>query len=378
MTVTTPAAPTLREVAESGGNPLRLKRIHHVEFWVGNAKQASFYYRKAFGFSQLAYSGLETGNRQFASYVLNQEKIRFVVSTPFDPEHFASDHIRRHGDGVRDIALLVEDADHAFQEAVRRGAEAVLEPRDESDESGSIRRAAIRTYGDTIHSLISYTNYSGPFLPGYTKAEIPGESVGLAAVDHMVGNVELGAMATWCEWYSKVMGFSRYITFDDKDINTEYSALMSIVMSDDNKVVKFPINEPAAGKKKSQIQEYLEAYYGPGVQHVALLCGNIIETVTKLRDNGVEFLMAPESYYEELPSRVGTIDEPLAELKKLGILVDRDEEGYLLQIFTKPVQDRPTVFFEIIQRKGARGFGKGNFKALFESIEREQARRGNL
>jgi 4-hydroxyphenylpyruvate dioxygenase len=377
MTVTT-AAPTLREVAESGGNPLRLKRIHHVEFWVGNAKQAAFYYRKAFGFSQLAYSGLETGNRQFASYVLAQNKVRFVLSTPFDPAHQASEHIRKHGDGVRDIALLVEDADYAFAEAVRRGAEPVHEPHDVTDAQGTVRRAAIRTYGDTIHSLISYPAYEGAFLPGFTAAEIAGESVGIAAVDHMVGNVELGAMTQWCEWYSKVMGFSRYITFDDKDINTEYSALMSIVMSDDNKVVKFPINEPADGKKKSQIQEYLEAYYGPGVQHIALLCGNIVETVSRLRDNGVEFLRVPDSYYDELPSRVGAIEEPLAQLKKLGVLVDRDEEGYLLQIFTKPVQDRPTVFFEIIQRKGARGFGKGNFRALFESIEREQARRGNL
>ena len=378
MTVTTPAQPTLREVAESGGNPLKLKRIHHVEFWVGNAKQAAFYYRKAFGFSQVAYSGLETGNRAFASYVLGQNKVRFVISTPFDPAHFASEHIKRHGDGVRDIALLVEDADYAFHEAVRRGAEPVHEPRDEQDEHGTIRRAAIKTYGDTIHSFISYANYGGAFLPGYQAAEVAGEPVGIAAVDHMVGNVELGAMTTWCEWYSKVMGFSRYITFDDKDINTEYSALMSIVMSDDNRVVKFPINEPAEGKKKSQIQEYLEWYYGPGVQHVALLCGDVIETVSKLRDNGVEFLRVPDSYYDELPARVGAIEEPLDTLKDLGILVDRDEEGYLLQIFTKPVQDRPTVFFEIIQRKGARGFGKGNFRALFESIEREQARRGNL
>jgi 4-hydroxyphenylpyruvate dioxygenase len=378
MTVTTPAQATLREVAESGGNPLGLKRIHHVEFWVGNAKQAAFYYRKAFGFSQVAYAGLETGNRAFASYVLGQQKVRFVLSTPFDPAHVASDHIRRHGDGVRDIALLVEDADFAFHEAVRRGAEPVHEPRDEQDEHGTMRRAAIKTYGDTIHSFISYANYDGAFLPGYTAAEVAGEPVGIAVVDHMVGNVELGAMTKWCEWYSKVMGFTRYITFDDKDINTEYSALMSIVMSDDNRVVKFPINEPAEGKKKSQIQEYLEWYYGPGVQHVALLCGNVIETVSKLRDNGVEFLRVPDSYYDELPSRVGAIDEPLDTLKDLGVLVDRDEEGYLLQIFTKPVQDRPTVFFEIIQRKGARGFGKGNFRALFESIEREQARRGNL
>ncbi|HET8796168.1 MAG TPA: 4-hydroxyphenylpyruvate dioxygenase, partial [Thermoanaerobaculia bacterium] len=320
----------------------------------------------------------ETGNRQFASYVLAQGKVRFVLSTPFDPQHAASDHIRRHGDGVRDIALLVEDADFAFLEAVRRGAQPVAEPHDVTDEHGTVRHAAIRTYGDTIHSFISANGYEGPFLPGYTAAEEQGESTGIAVVDHIVGNVELGAMTQWCEWYTKVMGFSRYITFDDKDINTEYSALMSIVMSDDNRVVKFPINEPAAGKKKSQIQEYLEAYYGAGVQHVALLCGDVIETVSRLRDNGVDFLTVPDSYYEELPARVGTIDEPIAKLKELGILVDRDEEGYLLQIFTKPVQDRPTVFFEIIQRKGARGFGKGNFKALFESIEREQAKRGNL
>jgi 4-hydroxyphenylpyruvate dioxygenase len=379
MTVTTPEQGlSLREVAESGGNPLKLRRIHHVEFWVGNAKQSSFYYRKAFGFSQLAYSGLETGNRQFASYVLSQNKVRFVLSTPFDPQHAASDHIRMHGDGVRDIALLVDDADFAFHEAVKRGATPAVEPYDMTDANGTVRRAAIKTYGDTIHSFISPKDYTGAFLPGYQAAEIPGEPTGIAAVDHMVGNVELGAMNQWAEFYSRVMGFSRYITFDDKDISTEFSALMSIVMSDDSKVVKFPINEPAAGKKKSQIEEYLDWYRGPGVQHVALICGNVIETVSKLRDNGVEFLRVPDSYYDELPSRVGEVEEPMAQLKELGILVDRDEEGYLLQIFTKPVQDRPTVFFEIIQRKGSRGFGKGNFRALFESIEREQEKRGNL
>jgi len=378
MTATTHPAPTLRDVAISGGNPLRLKRIHHVEFWVGNAKQASFFYRKAFGFSQAAYSGLETGNRQFASYVLAQGRVRFVISTPLDPSHSASEHIKLHGDGVRDIALLVEDADFAFHEAVRRGAEPVLEPHDLRDENGIVRRAAIKTYGDTIHSFLSYNDYDGAFLPGFVSAEIAGDPVGLAAVDHMVGNVELGAMHRWCEWYSKVMGFTRYITFDDKDISTEYSALMSIVMSDESHVVKFPINEPAPGKKKSQIQEYLEAYYGAGVQHVALLCKDVIETVSKLRDNGVEFLRVPDSYYEELPARIGHIEESIDTLKDLGILVDKDEEGYLLQIFTKPLEDRPTVFFEIIQREGAKGFGAGNFKALFEAIEREQARRGNL
>ncbi|HEX9983392.1 MAG TPA: 4-hydroxyphenylpyruvate dioxygenase [Thermoanaerobaculia bacterium] len=379
MTVTTPEQGlSLREVAESGGNPLKLRRIHHVELWVGNAKQASFYYRKAFGFSQLAYSGLETGNRQFASYVLSQNKVRFVLSTPFDPQHAASDHIRMHGDGVRDIALLVDDADFAFHEAVKRGATPAVEPYDMTDANGTVRRAAIKTYGDTIHSFISPKDYTGAFLPGYQAAEIKGEPTGIAAVDHMVGNVELGAMNQWAEFYSRVMGFSRYITFDDKDISTEFSALMSIVMSDDSKVVKFPINEPAAGKKKSQIEEYLDWYRGPGVQHVALICGDVIETVSKLRDNGVEFLRVPDSYYDELPARVGEVEEPMDQLKDLGILVDRDEEGYLLQIFTKPVQDRPTVFFEIIQRKGSRGFGKGNFRALFESIEREQEKRGNL
>jgi 4-hydroxyphenylpyruvate dioxygenase len=378
MSATTEQIPSLRDVAASGGNPLGLKRIHHVEFWVGNAKQASYFYRKAFGFSQLAYSGLETGNRQFASYVLSQNKVRFVISTPFDPEHAASQHIRVHGDGVRDIALLVEDADFAFHEAVRRGAVPAVEPYDLTDGGGTVRRAAIRTYGDTIHSFISYKNYEGAFLPGFVAAEIPGESVGIAAVDHMVGNVELGAMNQWAEFYSRVMGFSRYITFDDKDISTEYSALMSIVMSDGSQVVKFPINEPAAGKKKSQIEEYLDWYRGPGVQHVALICKSVIETVSKLRDNGVEFLRVPDSYYDELPSRIGPIEESLDTIKDLGILVDKDEEGYLLQIFTKPLQDRPTVFFEIIQRKGSRGFGKGNFRALFESIEREQEKRGNL
>jgi len=359
-------------------NPLKLKRVHHVEFWSGNAKQSSFFYRKAFGFSQLAYSGLETGNRDMTSYVLSQGKVRFVVSTPLRADHPACEHLRLHGDGVKDIALEVEDADWAFAEALRRGAKPVTEPFDMTDTNGTVRRASIQTYGDTIHSFISIGSYSGPFLPGYQPAEVPGSPVGIAAIDHIVGNVELGAMNQWAEFYTNVMGFSRYITFDDKDISTEYSALMSIVMSDDSKVVKFPINEPAAGKRKSQIQEYLDWHYGPGVQHIALLCGNVLETVGKLRDNGVEFLIVPTSYYGELVDRVGPIPEPLDKLQDLGILVDRDEEGYLLQIFTRPVQDRPTVFFEIIQRKGSRGFGKGNFKALFEAIEGEQARRGNL
>jgi len=362
----------------TGENPLKLKRVHHIEFFAGNAKQSAFFYRKAFGFSQIAYSGLETGNRDTTSYVLAQGKVRFVVTSALRPDHPASEHVRSHGDGVVDVALLVEDADFAFHEAVRRGATAVIEPHDVSDDFGTVRRAEIKTYGDTIHSFISMRDYRGPFLPGYAPAELDGESAGLLVIDHIVGNVELGKMNEWAEFYSKVMGFSRYITFDDKDISTEYSALMSIVMADDNRVVKFPINEPAPGRKKSQIDEYLEWYRGAGVQHVALLCGNILETVAKLKANGVEFLTVPDTYYDELPQRVGEIEEPLDEIKKLHILVDKDEEGYLLQLFTKPVEDRPTVFFEIIQRKGSRGFGKGNFRALFESIEAEQARRGNL
>ncbi|MCS6883997.1 MAG: 4-hydroxyphenylpyruvate dioxygenase [Acidobacteriota bacterium] len=359
-------------------NPLGLKKIHHVRFYVGNAKQAAYYYRRAFGFSEVAYSGLETGERELASYVLAQGRIKFVLSTPLGADHFAAQHIRKHGDGVYDIALEVEDADVAFAEAVRRGAEPALEPVTLSDEHGSVRKAAVHTYGDTVHSFISIIDYKGPFLPGFVETHVPGEEVGLLLIDHMVGNVELGKMEYWANWYRDVMGFERYITFDDKDISTEYSALMSIVMSDGSHNIKFPINEPALGKRKSQIQEYIDFYQGPGVQHIALLCKDIISTVSKLRDNGVEFLYVPQTYYENLVERVGPIEEPMEKLAELGILVDRDDEGYLLQLFTKPVEDRPTLFFEIIQRRGCRGFGKGNFRALFESIEREQARRGNL
>jgi 4-hydroxyphenylpyruvate dioxygenase len=394
-------------------NPLGLKKIHHVEFYVGNAKQAEFYYRKAFGFSRLAYSGLETGNRETTSYVLRQNRVNFVLTTPLLPEHPAAEHIKQHGDGVRDIAFQVEDADHAFNEAVKRGATAVIEPYDWKDDQGTVRRAAINTYGDTIHSFISYTDgkrgvnanggntpapgggadrsatavapaemtyaYSGVFLPGFVEQLVPGDEVGIQLVDHIVGNVELGKMNYWCDFYRDVMGFERYITFDDKDISTEYSALMSIVMSDGGHNIKFPINEPAEGKGgKSQIQEYIDFYGSAGAQHVALLCKDIRHTVAKLQANGVEFLRVPDTYYDEIPSRVGEIDEDVADLKRLGILVDRDDEGYLLQIFTKPVEDRPTVFYEILQRKGCKGFGKGNFKALFVSIEEEQRRRGNL
>ena len=359
-------------------NPLRLKSIHHVEFWVGNARQAAFYYRNAFGFSQFAYAGLETGQRDVTSYALQQGKARIVVSTALAPDHPVADHVARHGDGVRDIAFHVDDADAAFREAVARGATGVSAPADRRDAHGTVRHAAIATYGDTIHSLVSYKDYAGPFLPGFVERAAPGREAGLLRIDHMVGNVELGQMNRWAEWYSDVLGFSRYISFDDKDISTDYSALMSIVMSDNSFAIKFPINEPAAGRKKSQIDEYLEYYRGPGVQHVALLTNDIVQTIETLRRNGVEFLSVPESYYDLMPQRVGEIEEAVETIRRLGILVDRDEEGYLLQLFTRPVQDRPTLFFEIIQRKGSRGFGKGNFKALFEAIEREQALRGNL
>jgi 4-hydroxyphenylpyruvate dioxygenase len=359
-------------------NPLQLKRIHHVEFWVGNAKQAAFYYRRGFGFSQVAYRGLETGNRQQTSYALNQGKANFVFTTPLTADDPAADHIRKHGDGVRDIAFEVADADAAFAEATRQGARPAMEPRDVKDEYGTVRWAAVHTYGDTLHSLISYKDYKGPFLPGYVAAPVTGDDCGILRIDHIVGNVELGKMQHWADYYTRVFGFHRYITFDDKDISTEYSALMSIVMSDDSHSVKFPINEPAMARNKSQIQEYLESYGGPGAQHIALQCEDVLYTVAKLQHNGLEFLRVPDTYYEVLPDRVGPLEEPIRELRSLGILVDRDDEGYLLQIFSKPVEDRPTLFFEIIQRKGSRGFGKGNFKALFESIELEQARRGNL
>ncbi len=361
-----------------GENPLKLRRIHHLQFYVGNAKQAAYFYRNAFGFSQVAYSGLETGQRETTSYALRQNKIRFLLTTPLAPDHPAAEHIRKHGDGVRDIAFEVRDVDAAFAAAVARGADVAYEPRTDRDEHGAIRRAGIKTYGDTIHSLIDSSQYSGPFLPGFQAAEIPGESTGLLLVDHVVGNVELGKMNYWADWYARVLGVKRYISFDDKDISTDYSALMSIVMSDNSYSIKFPINEPAEGKKKSQIEEYLDFYGGPGVQHIAMRTENILETVEKLQANGIDFLMVPDSYYDELPDRVGKIDETVESLRRLGVLVDRDDEGYLLQLFSKPVEDRPTLFFEIIHRKGSRGFGKGNFKALFEAIEAEQALRGNL
>lgn len=369
-------------------NPLRIRQVHHIEFYVGNAKQADYYYRNAFGFSRIAYSGLETGQRDRTSYALRQGTIKLVMTSPQCGDEEIGEHIKRHGDGVKDLALEVDDADQAFELAVSRGAGVDKEPHTLQDEHGAVRRASVKIYGDTVHSFISFKNqagknqagrsYDGAFLPGFIASSAPGREAGLLRVDHCVANVELGRMTEWEEWYKRVFGFSRFMTFDDKDISTEYSALNSVVMANESRSVKFPINEPAPGRRKSQIQEYLEYYDGPGVQHIALLTADIISSVARLRENGVEFLTVPDSYYEELRSRVGTIDEDVARLKELGLLVDHDDEGYLLQIFTKPVEDRPTLFYEIIQRKGCQGFGKGNFKALFESIEREQERRGNL
>jgi 4-hydroxyphenylpyruvate dioxygenase len=352
-----------------------------VELYVGNAKQAAHYYRTAFGFSLVAYAGPETGRRDRASYVVQQDKIRFVLTSAMQPDHPITAHLATHGDGVRDIALWVDDAESAYAETTERGAKGVLPPTVERDEFGEVKRSAIAIYGDTIHSFVERRNYAGVFLPGFRPVANPdpiARPVGLKYIDHMVGNVGWGEMNTWVKFYESVMGFRLYQHFDDKDISTEYSALMSKVMANGNGRIKFPINEPAAGKAKSQIEEYLDYYKGPGVQHIALATGDIVETVTRMKDQGVEFLTVPHSYYEDLSERVGKIDEPLDRLAELGILVDRDDEGYLLQIFTNPVQDRPTLFFEIIQRKGSRSFGKGNFKALFEAIEREQARRGNL
>lgn len=352
----------------------------YVELYVGNAKQASHYYRTAFGYQLVGYRGPETGTRDRSSYLLQQGKIRLVLTTPLNPQSPIAAHLHTHGDGVRDYALWVDDARDAFETAVARGAIPIAEPTVQSDDDGEVVIAAIGTYGDTIHSLVERRNYRGLFLPGF-RAASPGyapSDVGLKYVDHCVGNVELGQMNRWVDYYGDVMGFRNLITFDDTDISTEYSSLMSKVMANGNDRIKLPINEPASGKKKSQIEEYLDFYGGPGVQHLALATDDIISTVNAMRERGVEFLVAPTSYYRELQERVGSIDEPIGDLEEFGILVDRDPDGYLLQIFTKPVEDRPTLFFEIIQRKGAKSFGKGNFKALFEAIEAEQALRGNL
>jgi 4-hydroxyphenylpyruvate dioxygenase len=352
----------------------------YIEFWVGNAKQSAMFYRAAFGFDLVAYRGPETGVRDRASYLLQQDKIRFVLTSPIGPEGAIADHVRLHGDGVRDLAFWVDDARDAHAKAVERGARSVQAPTVTNDADGEVVIAAIATYGDTIHSIVERRNYKGLFLPGFVAKSSPFKTVptGLKYVDHCVGNVELGKMNEWVAFYSRVLGFFNLLSFDDKDISTEYSSLMSKVMSNGNGRIKFPINEPAAGKKKSQIDEYLDFYRGPGVQHIAMATDDIVKTVRDMMGRGVEFLSVPHSYYEGAKTRVGKIDESFASLEELGILVDRDDEGYLLQIFSKPVQDRPTLFYEIIQRKGAKSFGKGNFKALFESIEREQGLRGNL
>lgn len=359
---------------------LPLNGTDYIELYVGNSRQAAHYYQTAFGFQPLAYAGLETGLKDRESYVLVQDKIRMVLTSPLKSGTEIGAHIDKHGDGVKVIALWVDDARAAYEATTQRGAESHFAPRIEEDEFGKVVRAAIRTYGDTLHVFVERHEYDGPFLPGY-KAWNPDyrpEPVGLRYIDHMVGNVELGQMNRWVNYYRNVMGFAQIVSFDDKDISTEYTALMSKVMSNGNGRIKFPINEPADGLKKSQVEEYIDFYEGPGVQHVAVATDNILETVTALRNRGVEFLRVPGAYYDTVLDRVGQIDEDLADLSKLGILIDRDDEGYLLQIFTRPIEPRPTMFFEIIQRKGATSFGKGNFKALFEAIEREQELRGTL
>lgn len=366
---------------QAGTDFLPINGTDYVEFYVGNAKQAAHYYASAFGFRLAGYRGPETGTRDRASYLLQQGKIRFVLTSPLGPDGFIAEHIHRHGDGVRDIALWVDDAANAFEETTKRGGRPVREPEVLEDEHGRVVVSAIATYGDTIHTFVERKDYGGLFMPGFEPWENPHWQpgpVGLKYVDHCVGNVYLGEMEAYVDYYATVMGFRNLLHFTDRDISTEYSALMSKVMANGNERIKFPINEPAQGKKKSQIDEYLEFYRGQGVQHVAMATDDILATVTQLRSRGVEFLTVPTTYYDHLQERVGKIDEPVDRLAELGILVDRDPDGYLLQIFTKPVQDRPTVFYEIIQRRGARTFGEGNFKALFEAIEREQARRGNL
>lgn len=370
----------IEKIFDQAQDFLPINGTDYVELYVGNAKQAAHFYKTALGFQSLAYCGLETGNKEYCSYVVVQDKIRLVLTTPFNPDSEISDHIRRHGDGVKVIALWVDDARKAYQETTSRGAESLMEPTVFSDDQGEVVKAGIKTYGDTIHMFIERKNYKGIFLPGFEKweSEYNPKSTGLKYVDHMVGNVELGAMNKWANFYANVMGFANLVTFDDKDISTQYTALMSKVMTNGNGRIKFPINEPAMGLKKSQVEEYLDFYGGPGCQHIAVATDDIVFTISEMRARGVEFLHVPGTYYNTVGDRVGVIAEDMATLKKLGIMVDRDEEGYLLQIFTKPVEDRPTLFFEIIQRKGAKSFGKGNFQALFESIEAEQERRGTL
>ena len=375
----------LEKIFEGAQDFLPLLGTDYVEFYVGNAKQAAHFYKSAFGFQSFAYKGLETGSRDAVSYVLIQDKIKIVLTTPLNSKSEINKHIVKHGDGVKVVALWVEDAKKAWEETTSRGAKSYLKPVTEKDEHGEVVRSGIYTYGETVHMFVERKNYKGTFMPGFTewKSEYNPEPCGLKFIDHMVGNVGWGEMNTWVKWYEDVMGFENFLSFDDKQIHTDYSALMSKVMSNGNGRIKFPINEPAEGKKKSQIEEYLDFYEGPGVQHIAVATDDIIATVSKLRARGIEFLSTPpEEYYRAVPGRLEEFSHELREdietLKSLGIMIDADEEGYLLQIFTKPVEDRPTLFFEIIQRMGARGFGAGNFKALFESIEREQAKRGTL
>jgi 4-hydroxyphenylpyruvate dioxygenase len=359
---------------------LPLHGTDYVELYVGNAKQSAHYYKTAFGFQDYAYAGPETGVKDKVSYVLVQDRIRLMLTTPLSSNHPITEHLKKHGDGVKVLALMVDDAYDAYEQTTKRGGKSYMEPQTISDENGEIKLSGVHTYGEVVHIFVERKNYKGTFMPGFRahKTNYNPTPTGLKYVDHCVGNVGWNQMNPWVKFYEDVMGFKNILSFDDKDISTEYSALMSKVMSNGNGYVKFPINEPAEGKKKSQVEEYLDFYEGEGVQHIAIATDNIVETVTTLQSRGVEFLTIPTTYYDELLDRVGQIDEDLEPLKKLGILVDRDDEGYLLQIFTKPVEDRPTMFYEIIQRKGAKSFGKGNFKALFESIELEQAKRGNL
>ena len=376
-----PAVATSKEAQSSTTDFLPLSGTDYVEFYVGNAKQAAHYYMSAFGFQALAYAGPETGIKDRVSYAVRQHKLTFVLTSALRPEGEIAEHVHRHGDGVKFLALKVDDATDAWEQTTKRGGTSFMKPQSLRDNSGEVVMSGIHTYGDTIHLFIERKNYSGSFLPGFrdwTNPLFKPSDTGLLYVDHCVGNVGWNQMNPWVKFYEDVMGFKNILSFDDDDISTEYSALMSKVMSNGNGFVKFPINEPAEGKKKSQVEEYLEFYQGEGVQHVALATADIVRTVKELMSRGVEFLKVPTTYYDDLLDRVGVIDEDLEPLKELGILVDRDNEGYLLQLFSKPVQDRPTVFFEIIQRKGAKSFGKGNFKALFEAIEREQAARGNL
>jgi 4-hydroxyphenylpyruvate dioxygenase len=371
---------SLKKIFDEAEDFLPLLGTDYVELYVGNAKQSAHFYKTAFGFQSEAYAGLETGAKDKVSYVLKQDKIRLVLTTPLNPDGPINAHINKHGDGVKVVALWVDDATKSWEETTKRGARSFMEPTVEEDDQGHVVRSGIYTYGETVHIFVERKNYKGVFLPGYKPwtSHYNPEPVGLKFIDHMVGNVDWDEMNTWCEFYGKVMGFAQIISFDDKDISTDYTALMSKVMSNGNGRIKFPINEPAEGKKKSQIEEYLDYYNGPGVQHIAVATDDIVSTVSAMRARGVEFLYVPETYYEDLLDRVGKIDEDVSVLKQHGILIDRDEEGYLLQLFTKPVVDRPTLFFEIIQRKGAQSFGKGNFKALFEAIEREQEARGTL